>query len=252
MARRRRRARNTNLRNIVLVAGGLAALALIVGRVSAATGDVTVNAEVYTKGSCPTNPQDDDPNDDHMFTYDVVWEYAATKAGEPKPYRSEQGRVGTITASAKTGLTKLNLMNPIVPIPPDIVALNPKGSEANEWSTSSCAPYYPCGSFINPSCCEFLSHKKVGDPVMISHVLIYRVLEDSCLDCHYTSCQPYGHTVPKGGGICAPFKYIRADGDCVQPSSSMCKKKLPYNPHGGCNYQDIYGPYTGKCYILIR
>jgi len=68
---------------------------------------------------------------------------------------------------------------------------------------------------------------------MISHVLIYRVLEDSCLDCHYTSCQPYGHTVPKGGGICAPFKYIRADGDSYKPSSSMCKKKLPYNPHGG-------------------
>lgn len=261
MARRRGRTRRggINLSTAVLAVGGLAALAVIVHRVSA-KNEVMVNAEVYTKGSCATNPQQDDPNDDHVFTHDVVWEYTETRDGEFYPFRKEQGRVATVQITAKSGSlgsAKVNFKNPLVPLPADVLAAT--NGDAMDWTDTVClSPYYHmCSSnrkkpFQRDACCNVFGQIMPDKPITITKSLIYRVLEDSCLDCRYQSCQPLGHTIPKGGGICAPFKYVRSDGNCTSPSSSRCHEKIPYNPRGGCNYQDIYGPYTGKCYILIR
>ena len=257
MSRRRRGARKggINISTVVLTIGGLAALALIVQRASA-KDEVMVNAEVYTKGSCDKNPQADDPNDDHVFTHDVVWEYTETREGELIPFRKEQGRVATIQVTAKHGSVKVNFKTPIVPLPADVFAAT--NGDSTDWTDTVCqSPYYhTCSSnkkkpFQRDACCNVLGQIMPDKPITITKSLVYRVLEDSCLDCHYASCQPFGHTVPKGGGICNPFKYVRSSGVCSSPSSSVCREKLPYVP-GRCNYSDQYGPYTGKCYIIIR
>ncbi len=257
MARRRGRARGINFGHVALAVGGLAALALLVQRVSAWNPIRNINVEVYEKKSCvdiAQNPTGDDPTDNNTFTYDVVWIYTETEAGK-LPVRTVKGRVGTVTASrGSPGL--INIEYPENPIPEDIKAENrahgaAAGYEPNSWYESKCAIGEMCHG--DHDCCIFNVKVPFVTPTTFEHKLSYYIIESYCLDCHYTSCQPTvfpdgtkGQEIPKGGGTSAVFKYSRNTDSCITPTG--CKQA----PEGGCWYNDQYGRYKGKCYIIIR
>jgi hypothetical protein len=248
----------------VAVCAGLLAFPLLAMRTHA--GNVgnpytKINVNVYVAGSCDTNPQNADPTDAHVFYYNVVWNYTASIGDAIVD--SVNGAVGRVTATQSPQGTEVDLRNAVNPVPEYIRASNaangggPEGLAPNEWTTYDCgsALYGLCKSTKPSDGCCFppppLPGINIGQPVETKHSLVYRVEEDPCLDCHYESCQPGGHTVPKGGGLCAPFKYKRTGSSCTPVPSKYCDQYGAGDP--ACGWKlGPFGPYREKCYILIR